>query len=42
MQFSYDNLYDEKINNENIYEQSVKKMVKEALDGINGTIFMYG
>ena len=42
MQFSYDNLYHDLIDNSDIYQHSVQKMIKEALNGINGTVFMYG
>lgn len=38
----FDLVYGEKDTNRDVYEQTVRKVVLSSLDGVNGTIFVYG
>jgi hypothetical protein len=40
--FNYDNVFPEKSNQTEIFEQTSKEVVKSVLKGYNGTIFAYG
>lgn len=40
--FSYDHVYGERDTNRDVYEQTVRKVALAALEGINGTVFVYG
>ena len=40
--FGFDKVFADDVMNREIYEKSVENIVNSALDGINGTIFMYG
>lgn len=35
-------MYGERDTNRDVYEQTARKVVLSALDGVNGTIFVYG
>jgi Cdc6-like AAA superfamily ATPase len=35
-------IYGEKDTNRDVYEQTVRKVVLASLDGLNGTVFVYG
>ena len=37
-----DHCYDESVLNADVYKNSCQEIVMNALEGINGTIFMYG
>ena len=39
--FAFDGCYDQ-IDNKDIYQKHVSQIVEKGLDGINGTVFMYG
>lgn len=40
--FEFDLVYSHKDSNRDIYEQTVKKVVESAVEGISGTVFVYG
>ena len=40
--YSYDYSFSQLESNQQVYEKSVKKIVMSSLNGINGSIFMYG
>ena len=40
--FSYDHVYGERDTNRDVYEQTVRKVALASLEGINGTVFVYG
>ncbi|KAL4490912.1 hypothetical protein ABPG72_008648 [Tetrahymena utriculariae] len=40
--FHYDRCFAENISNKQVYENSVQSILKSSLNGVNGTIFMYG
>lgn len=40
--FLFDLVYGERDTNRDVYEQTVRKVVLSALDGVNGTVFVYG
>jgi len=40
--FQFDNCYDEVTLNEQVYFSSCQEIVLSSLNGMNGTIFMYG
>jgi hypothetical protein len=37
-----DLIYGDQDTNRDVYEQTVKKVILSALDGLNGTVFVYG
>ena len=40
--FEFDSVYGQNASNRIIYEQTVKNVVLSSLEGINGTVFVYG
>jgi hypothetical protein len=40
--FNFNNCYNEQSSTDDVYVSSCKDLVLSSLDGINGTIFMYG
>ena len=40
--FKFDFCYDENDTNIDVYDKTVKKVARASLDGINGTVFVYG
>ena len=40
--YSYNKCFDKEHNNVEVYNDSCEEIVMSALNGINGTIFMYG
>lgn len=42
IKFTFDHCFDWKVSNKQVYEQCSKNVALSSLQGINGTIFMYG
>lgn len=40
--FAFDLVYGERDSNRDVYEQTVRRVVLSGLEGINGTVFVYG
>jgi hypothetical protein len=40
--FRFDFCYDENDTNLEVYDKTVKNVARATLDGINGTVFVYG
>jgi len=40
--YNYDLVYGERDTNRDVYEQTVRKVAMASLEGINGTVFVYG
>ena len=40
--YDFDLIYNEQDTNRDVYEQTVKKVVLSSLEGLNGTVFVYG
>lgn len=40
--YSYNQCFNQKTGNEDVYEEAVRPIILSSLDGINGTVFMYG
>jgi len=40
--FSFDNVFGEKVQTQDIFDQEVSELVNTALKGINVTVFAYG
>ena len=41
-QYQFDHCFDEVVDNFEVYRRSSKEIIASSLQGINGTIFMYG
>jgi DNA replication protein DnaC len=40
--FNFDLIHGEKDTNRDVYEQTIRKVVLSSLEGISGTVFVYG
>ena len=40
--FKFDHVYPERETNRDVYEHTVKKVAMASLEGISGTVFVYG